>query len=151
MADAPEPLKTWTARKLDWLQSVALDPTINPRAFLVAFCLAQHVNAETGLGIVSDELIGHETTSSRQEVIRARLRLREVGWIEWTRTGSASIYRPLFDRCEEMAKRRAMLREGRAVARAARRSIVRIRHRMDDVPPARHLRDVPPARQRNAP
>ena len=87
--------KTATSRKLDWLDALAVDSAVRPYAFKIGYCIMQHVNARTGKAMVSDETIADKTSLSRRHVRNARELLRSRGWITWTRTRTANIYRPL--------------------------------------------------------
>jgi len=89
---------TFTGRKLDWLKSVAYDRRLLPYDFEVAFVIAQHINQKTWKAMLSDDAIADETGGgSTRNVLRARKRLRGVGWLNWHRTRTANVYRLLFD------------------------------------------------------
>ena len=94
---APEPghNKTATSRKLDWLGALAVDPAVKPYAFKTGFAIVQHVNARTGWAMVSDETLADETSMTTRHVRRGRDLLRQRGWIQWKRTKTANLYRPL--------------------------------------------------------
>jgi hypothetical protein len=78
--------ETFTGRRLDMLKCVNADPRLRPYDFKVAFTISSHVNEKTGVAILSDELIAHETGGSPRSVRDARTRLRKAGWIGWQRT-----------------------------------------------------------------
>jgi hypothetical protein len=88
--------RTFTGEKLEWLKCVAHDKRIPPRAFEVAFAIVQHVNAKTQRTNPSDETISDETGSCLRDVLRARKRLRDAGWLTWERTGGTNVYQMLF-------------------------------------------------------
>lgn len=77
--------KSWTAKKLEWLDCVSVDSLIKPGTFEVAFCIIQHANAGTGAAILSDRVISDKTGISSAEVYRHRQALKKTGWIAWTR------------------------------------------------------------------
>jgi hypothetical protein len=86
---------TFTGRKLDWLKCVAYDRQLKqyPFAFKVAFVIAQHVNEKNGTAFVSDEAIADKAGGgSVRNVGKARVKLRETGWLTWQSTQTANLY-----------------------------------------------------------
>jgi hypothetical protein len=78
--------KIATSEKLDWIDAVVADHRIDTRAKVIAYCIMQHVNRETGIAIASDEMITDETGVPDRWVRRARNDLRAASWITWKRT-----------------------------------------------------------------
>ena len=86
---------TFTGRKLDWLKCVAYDRHLKryPFAFKVAFQIAQHVNEKKGFAHVSDAVIADKAGGgSVRNVGKARMKLRETGWLTWQPTRTANLY-----------------------------------------------------------
>ena len=110
-ADADQ--RMFTGSKLDWMTALSADPFMDARAFEVGFCIAQHVNAQSGLAILSDNTIGDKTGIPKRWVLRARLTLREAGWINWRRTKTANVYWTLGDRINAVTDHQIILREKR--------------------------------------
>src|SRR5205085_7845703 len=106
-------VKQWTGDKLDWMRCLALDPRIHPYQFEVGFAIIQHANSKTRKAILSDEVIQEATNISRPHILRARMRLRDTGWLLWRRTGKANVYEPRFDKINQLMDRRIFLREAR--------------------------------------
>jgi hypothetical protein len=102
-----------TALKLDWLTCVAYDPDISPSTFEVAFAIVQHVNWKKGVAYVSDATIAEKTGICTRDVLRARKRLRDAGWLTWDRTGGANIYKPLFDKMNAVLDELTVKRDAR--------------------------------------
>ena len=87
--------KTATSRKLDWLSALAVDPAVKSYAFEIGFAIMQHVNFKTWKAMVSDETLADETSMTTRHIRRGRDVLRQRGWIQWTRTKTVNVYRPL--------------------------------------------------------
>jgi len=85
-------LRTFTGRKLDWLNALSADPKMDSKAFEVGFCIAQCINQVSHLAFLSDETIADKTHISRPGIIRARMALQKRGWVDWKRTGGANHY-----------------------------------------------------------
>jgi GTP-sensing pleiotropic transcriptional regulator CodY len=81
-----------TSEKLNWIDAVMADHRLDARAKVVAHCIMQHLNRETGFALVSDAVIRDKTGIPWRGVVRARNRLRAAGWIRWRRTGRANVY-----------------------------------------------------------
>lgn len=94
--------KSWTSRKLEWLNCVSADPLAKPGTFEVAFCIIQHANAGTGVAIISDRVISDKTGISSAEVYRHRKLLKKIGWITWTRRARGLTIKFLFARINSM-------------------------------------------------
>jgi hypothetical protein len=119
--------RSFTGDKLDWMTALMADTSIASDAKVVGFCIAQHINAETGLAILSDDTIADKTGISKREVLRARMDLRSASWINWKRTGSANVYWTLGDPIQAIMMRQQSLkkvRDGKRQARAHGRSDV---------------------------
>jgi hypothetical protein len=74
--------RSFTGDKLDWMTALSADPRLDARAFEVGFCIAQHVNAQSGRAILSDDTISDKTGIPKRWVLRARQSLRDAGWID---------------------------------------------------------------------
>lgn len=105
--------RTATSRKLDWLDALAVDPAVKSFAFKIGFCIMQHVNARTGKAMVSDETIADKTSLSRRHVRNGRKLLQARGWIEWRRTRTANIYKPLDTNVNSATDLLTLRRDGR--------------------------------------
>jgi hypothetical protein len=105
--------KTFTGEKLDWLNLVNADPRLDASAFKVAFCIAQHINQNSGTWMLSDELISDKTSLPTRTVQRARKALRDLGWINWRRTGGANVYWLLNGQVNAMLDHLTMLKDAR--------------------------------------
>jgi hypothetical protein len=105
--------RTFTSAKLDWMTALSADPRLDARAFEVGFCIAQHVNAESGRAIVSDDTISDKTGIPKRWVLRARVSLKEARWIDWQRTRSANIYWTLADSISAVTDHQIILKEMR--------------------------------------
>jgi hypothetical protein len=111
----------WTGKKLDMVDCLNVDRRVPPRAFKIAVCILQHVNARTLETYLSDETIGEETGTCERHVVTARNRLRETRWFTWERTGKGNIYRPLFDQVNRFLDLRIVTREARKKRRLERK------------------------------
>lgn len=142
-----EKQRSFTGDKLDWMTALSADPRIDARGFEVGFQIAQHVNAQTGVAILSDETIVDKTGIPRRWVQRARAMLRDVGWINWKRTKTANIYWIKSDNINAVIDHQVMLREARADRRA------RAKARRQVTPPVAHLTlgDTPPLAHPHSP
>lgn len=116
----PEQVKTFTSRKMDWLNGVSIDPEMTPHDFQVAFCIAQCMSIERGIGVIADDTIAESTGTTRRHVLESRKRLRARGWLDWKNTRTANVYVLLGDLVEAMIDRRTDLRDRRAEARFER-------------------------------
>jgi hypothetical protein len=94
--------RTFTSRKLDWLDTLAFDRRLSPLAFKVGFRIIQHVNASTGRTRISDATIADEIGCPARNVYRPRILLRDTGWLTWRRTRTANIYEIKFDNVERL-------------------------------------------------
>jgi len=115
--------RKFTTRKLEWLQCVAHDPKIRPWAFEVAFCIMTHLNEGNGRSWVSDETLGDESSSPQRTVRRARVQLRDTGWLKWRRTSTANSYEPLYDKVSRTIDALVIKRDQRQERRKIRRRI----------------------------
>lgn len=113
--------KTFTSRKLDWLDCLAHDPQVAPWAFEIGYCIMSHVNAKKGCAFVSDETLADKSGMSVRTVRRARSLLRDAGWITWKRTSTANVYAPLFQKMNAMLDSIISKREARKERREMRR------------------------------
>lgn len=133
-------LRSFTGDKLDWLSALSADPRLDARAFQVGFQIAQHVNAQTGVAILSDETISDKTGIPRRWVQRARNALRSAGWIDWKRTKTANVYWTLGGQINQVVDRQIVLKELRQERRQ------RARTTPQELPPVAYLKlaDMPP-------
>jgi hypothetical protein len=111
----------WTSMKLDMLTCLNFDRRVPPRAFKVAFCILQHVNAETRTARLTDETIAEVTAGSERHVVTARKLLRDLGWFTWERTRDANVYRPNFDQVNRLLDALAVRRDLRHERQRKRR------------------------------
>jgi hypothetical protein len=132
--------RSFTGEKLDWMTALSADPRLDARAFEVGFCIAQHVNAETGLAILSDDTISDKTGIPKRWVLRARKSLKDAGWIDWQRTKTANIYWTLGHRINAVTDHQIILREKRAERQT------KAKNACLETPPVAHLkhRRTPP-------
>jgi hypothetical protein len=139
--------RLFTGDKLDWLTALSADPRLDARAFEVGFCIAQHVNKETGLTILSDDTIADKTGIPRRWVQRSRDLLRATGWIDWNRTRTANVYWTRGEQLNAVTDHQILLKD----ARDERRQKQRVTRRV--APPVAHLkqRDQPPLAHQVAP
>jgi hypothetical protein len=93
-----------TSRKLDYLDALAADPTVPPRAFEIGFAIVQRCRweMEPPQAQISDLALLDRTGSCLRDLTRHRATLRKQGWIVWRRTASANIYTPLFEKVATM-------------------------------------------------
>lgn len=131
--EAPPETKSFTSAKLDWINALSVDPRIRPAAFKVGVCIIQHVNADSMVAFLSDEVIRDKTNISLPEVKRHRAALREAGWLTWTRTKTANSYTPKFELIEN-ANDLTMHRKEARIER--KRERVRVLKRVQDRSPA---------------
>jgi hypothetical protein len=139
--------RSFTGEKLDWMTALSADPRVDARAFEVGFCIAQHVNAESRLAIVSDDTISDKTGIPKRCVLRARRNLRDAGWINWRRTRTANIYCCLPDRINAVTDQQIILKEKRTERQT------RARKARLEAPPLAHLkyREKPPVAHPDGP
>jgi hypothetical protein len=156
----PSPLekeqrRSFTGNKLDWLTALSADPRLNARAFEVGFQIAQHVNLQSGLAILSDDTISDKTSIPRRWVARARNDLRECGWIEWQRTKTANIYWTRGEQLNAVMDHQILLKDGREARKkklkTARQVLPPVAHLKAHVLPPVADRDLPPVADRDLP
>jgi hypothetical protein len=116
-ADAERQQNITTSEKFDWLDAVMADHRIDTRAKVVAFCLMQHLNRETGIAFVSDATITDKTGMPNRWVRRARNHLRAAGWITWKRTRTANVYSTMTGPMAATAEQQRTLKEARDARR----------------------------------
>ncbi|MGY4237306.1 hypothetical protein ACVIIW_006253 [Bradyrhizobium sp. USDA 4449] len=133
-------LRSFTGDKLDWLSALSGDPRLDARAFEVGFQIAQHVNAQTGVAILSDDTISDKTGIPKRWVLRVRNALRSAGWINWKRTKTANIYWTLGGQINQVTDRQIVLREMRQERR------LKLRNAQQETPPVAYLKlqETPP-------
>jgi hypothetical protein len=102
-----------TSAKLDWIDAVMADHRLDARAKVIAFCIVQHVNRNTGVAFVSDTTISDKTAIPSRWVQRARNALRTAGWISWKRTGTANVYSTLAGPMTAVTDRQQTLKKAR--------------------------------------
>jgi hypothetical protein len=112
-------VKSFTSRKLEWLTHVSAHALVKPLEFEVAFVVAQHINATTGKAYLSEDVIGEYIDADPRTLRRARKRLKELGWITWSRTGTANAYALLYGNIAGVADDIAQRRAGRLKRRLA--------------------------------
>ncbi|PYF03836.1 hypothetical protein BJ122_10593 [Rhodopseudomonas faecalis] len=142
-----ERLKAFTGQKLDWMSALCADPRIGPRAFQVGFCIAQHINRETGLAILCDDTIRDKTGIANRWIARARNELRDAGWIDWRRTRTANVYTTSDGPMNMVIDRQMLLKEERDERREKRKSL------RQELPPVAYLKseELPPVAEQDLP
>jgi hypothetical protein len=147
--------RAFTGDKLDWMTALSADPRLDARAFEVGFQIAQHVNKETRLAILSDETICDKTAIPRRWIARARADLRNCGWIDWKRTKTANIYWIRDDHMGAVTDHQIMLKdcrnEKRTKLKRARQVLPPVAYLKPRVlPPTAHA-ELPPVAHRDMP
>lgn len=71
-----------TRQIFDWLNGVLADRKIPPAAFKLAYAIAQHVNAATGVAFPSKGRLGSIIGVDDRSVVRLARRLRDAGHID---------------------------------------------------------------------
>jgi len=113
--------KIATSEKLDWLDAVMADHSLDARAKVIAYCIMQHVNRETGTAFVSDATITDKTGMPNRWVRRARNDLRAASWITWKRTtNTANRYSILTEPMAAIAEQQQSLKQAREERRMQR-------------------------------
>lgn len=147
--------KSFTGDKLDWMTALSADPRLDARAFEVGFCIAQHINAQSGITILSDDTICDETNIPKRWVLRARQSLKHIGWIDWRRTKTANIYWTLGSQIEAVNDHQKILKEKRierqSKARKARQETPRVAHLKYQETPQVELLESPPVAEQEMP
>lgn len=116
-------VKSFTSRKLDWLFHMSADHSVPLLSFKIGFVIAQHVNAQTGIAYLSDDVIREYVDADERTIRRGRKVLRDV-WVSWTRTGTANAYKLLYGRIAALADEIARRRSERADRRDRERTSV---------------------------
>jgi hypothetical protein len=147
--------RSFTGDKLDWMVALSADPRLDSRAFEVGFQIAQHVNAQTGLAILSDDTISDKTAIPRRWVARARSDLRTCGWIDWRRTKTANIYWTRGEQMNAVTDHQILLKdcreERKKKLRTARQVLPPVAHlKARDLPSVAHA-ELPPVANRDSP
>jgi hypothetical protein len=112
--------KIATSEKLDWLDAVIADHRLDARAKVIAYCIRQHVNRDTGIAFVSDATITDKTGVPNRWVRRARNDLRAANWIDWKRTRTANVYSTSTEPMAAIAEQQRTLKEARDTRRRER-------------------------------
>jgi hypothetical protein len=112
--------RSWTSRKLDWQKAINFDRRVSPLMFKIAVCIIQHASENARTLKLSDQTIADEIGVSDRNVYRARVALREVGWLNWRRTRNANIYIVEFGNVDRMLDLFAIAREQRNERRKTR-------------------------------
>jgi hypothetical protein len=102
-----------TSEKFDWIDAVMADRHLDARAKVIAYCLMQHLNRETGFAFVSDPTITDKTGMPNRWVRRARNDLRTAGWIAWKRTRTANVYSTLTEPMAAIAEQQQAFKDAR--------------------------------------
>ncbi|WP_027514631.1 hypothetical protein [Bradyrhizobium sp. WSM1417] len=126
-------LRSFTGDKLDWLSALSADPRLDARAFEVGFQIAQHLNAQNGVAILSDDTISDKTGIPKRWVLRARNALRSCGWIDWRRTKTANVYWTRGEQINQVIDHQILLKELRQERRLKRKA-------PQETPPVAHLK-----------
>ena len=117
-------LSSFASEKLDWIDTLIADPTLDARAKLVGICIMQHVNQNSREAFLSDETLSDKTSISIRSVHRARTALRNASWLAWRRTRTANVYVPLTTRMNAIIDRQILLRDERNERRKRRRELL---------------------------
>jgi hypothetical protein len=140
------------------MTALSADPRLDARAFEVGFTIAQHVNKESGIAILSDETICDKTGIPGRWIRRARADLRICGWIDWKRTKTANIYWTRGEQINAVMDHQILLKECREEKRAKLRTARQVRPPVADLnnqdrPPVADLTvpDRPPVANRDRP
>jgi hypothetical protein len=114
--------KISTSEKLDWLDAMMADDRLGSSDKIVAYCIRQHVNRDTGTAYLSDETIADKTRIGIRWVRMARNKLRAAGWITWTRKTrtSANIYSTLTGPMASIVERQQEFKKQREERRMQR-------------------------------
>jgi hypothetical protein len=78
-----EAKKTFTSKKLTWVNMLMMDHRQQPVARLVGIAIAQTVNEDTEVSKTSDRVIADRLGISVRTVITSRLALRDGEWLAW--------------------------------------------------------------------
>jgi hypothetical protein len=94
--------RAFCAEKFKWLNALNADKDVDGRPFKVAFAVSQYLDVETGETCrLSDPTIAAKTGLPERCVRRARVVLRDHGWLSWRRTLDGSFYRPALSQISE--------------------------------------------------
>ena len=122
MADTSDndQMRTFTSRKLDWINGISIDPEMTSHDLHVAFEIARCLSAQTGHAIIADDTIAKATKTTRGYVLKARKRLQARGWLDWRPTRTANLYFCKDGMVDAMIDLRTDLRNQRDEARFER-------------------------------
>jgi Helix-turn-helix domain len=113
--------KSFTSDKFDWLDAIMLDPRLKPIDFKVAYCIAQHLNAVSGLCNPSQRLIAELCDLKERTVRNSVARLVRAKWLVVHRPGRGSNhYRLDGTNVSPMLDRRTLVRESLGLERSYR-------------------------------
>ena len=77
----------------EWFVKVPVGMTGNPTPMAVYYVLVEHRNSKTGRCNVTDKRVADRLELSVSTVARARIKLRDAGWLDWSQTRGANHYR----------------------------------------------------------
>ena len=136
--------RAFCAEKFKWLNALNADKDVDGRPFKVAFAISQYFDVETGETCrLSDITIAAKTGLPVRCVLRARIILRDRGWLSWRRTKDGSFYCPepgAAQPAARKAQRRCAPQDTSPAAQTKPSTIPQ------DTPPAAD-QDTPPAAQ----
>lgn len=107
------------SRRLTLLKHVAADHVVLPTDFKIFYVIWIHINSRTGIAFISDDVIQEFVPVDLRTIRRARRKLREQGWLSWSKSGAANAYKLAYDRIPEVSKKIAKRRDDRLERRAA--------------------------------
>lgn len=113
--------REFTSLKFNWLDALAADQRIKPGAFKVGYCIMQHVNADTQIAFLSDEIIREKANLSIPQIKRHRRALQDAGWLTWNQRRSGNAYTPLYDMIDRLRDLLMTRKEERKLRQAERR------------------------------
>jgi hypothetical protein len=91
----PDDRRAFFAEKFKWLNALNADKDVDGRPFKVAFAISQYLDVDTGETCrLSDPTIAARTGLPERCVRRARIILRDHGWLSWRRAKDGCFYCP---------------------------------------------------------
>jgi hypothetical protein len=137
-AEAAAAKRRIASLKFDWQKCVNFDRRIdNPLAFKVGCCILAHINEHTKRWRLSDPTIQFKIGG------RARVQLRDAGYLRWTRTRDANIYEVRFDQIERLLDLMTQANEERKLKNTRSRSDSRVRSQNPDRTPESDIDRTP--------
>lgn len=88
---------SFTSWKLDMINTLLLDPRLQPSDFKVAVAVLQFMNGETGMIFPSQETIAEIVHMTVRNVGKCLKRLRQADWLSWERGNRQMSNRYVFE------------------------------------------------------